>query len=196
MVLSHTEKRGRGLRPTGKDVMLMGAGALLYTVVAWLSYLFPLGDMVLRPAAGIVVLSGLVLGPVVGFVVGFLGDMLTAVFQGSVWLHWSIGNGLMGMVAGLLWLWSDIDSRQALTGGDTVKVAVFATAGAFLGSFFAAFVDFLFGTPAGIALGAWGLTAAVANAFFGTIISVLGLYLYKNQGADRLFIRRNLSRVR
>lgn len=128
--------------------------------------------------------------------VGFLGDLLTAVFQGSVWLHWSMGNGLMGLVAGLLWLWSDIDARKPLNSGDAVKVAVFTTAGAFLGMFFAAFVDFLFGTPVGIALWSWGLTAAVANAFFGTVISVLGLYLYKNQGADRFFIRRNLSQIR
>lgn len=196
MVLSHAEKRARMMQPTRKDAFLMGLGAVLYAVIAWLTYLFPVGDLLLRPAAGVVILFGMLFGPAVGFMTGFLGDLLTVVFQGDVWLHWSLGHGIMGLVVGLLWLWSDIDARQPLTGTEAVKVVVFTAAGSFLGMFFAACIDLLSGTPFRIALWAWGLPAALANTFFGALFALAGLFLYKNVGTDQLLPRRNSLRMR
>ena len=47
------------------------------------------------------VLFGVLFGPVVGFFSGFVGNVLGDAMSGWVSPTWDVGNGLMGMVAGL-----------------------------------------------------------------------------------------------
>lgn len=59
---------------------------------------------------------GVAFGPVVGFVVGFAGNLIADLLSGSgfVW-NWDVGNGLMGLVAGLAtYFVSRLDSGRSL----------------------------------------------------------------------------------
>jgi energy-coupling factor transport system substrate-specific component len=45
---------------------------------------------------------GVVFGPIVGFIAGFLGNIISDLIAGyGFWFWWDLGNGLMGLVAGL-----------------------------------------------------------------------------------------------
>jgi uncharacterized membrane protein len=73
-----------------------------------LSYLFnwlqipSVSQVAFRPSVVIPVLFGVLFGPVVGFFSGFVGNILGDALTGwGVFPIWDMGNGLMGMVAGL-----------------------------------------------------------------------------------------------
>jgi energy-coupling factor transporter ATP-binding protein EcfA2/uncharacterized membrane protein len=87
-----------------REVVMMAIGAALYAVFSYISNSFQLpsvSQVALRPAAVIPVLFGVLFGPVVGFFTGFVGNVLGDAMSGWVSPTWDIGNGLMGMVAGL-----------------------------------------------------------------------------------------------
>lgn len=181
MALTHEEKRARIFKPDWDDMLRMAWGAVLYALVATLTYLIPAGDLLLRPAAAVPVFFGTLYGPVVGFVAGLVGALLVDLFQRAVWIHWAIGNGLLGLSAGLLWLWSDVDAPGPLTAKDASKIISFAVLGSFGGMFFAGLLDLLFGVPAAIALWTWALPAALSSSFFGGLGGVAAVHLYKSQ---------------
>src|SRR5437867_12399346 len=55
-----------------------------------------------RPSIAIPVVMGLLFGPVAGFFVGLLGSVTSDVLGfGEPFLNWDIGDGLIGLVAGL-----------------------------------------------------------------------------------------------
>ncbi|MDI3281085.1 MAG: ECF transporter S component [Bacillota bacterium] len=191
MALTHEEKRARIFKPDRSDALPMAWGAVLYALVATLTYLIPAGDLLLRPAAVVPVFLGTLYGPVVGFVAGLAGALLVDLFQQAVWIHWAIGNGFIGLSAGLLWLWSDVDAPGPLTAKDASKIIIFAVLGSFGGMFFAGLMDLFFGVPAAIALWTWALPAALSSSFFGGLGGVAAVYLYKNRPwAGRLQVRK------
>lgn len=88
-----------------REVVMMAIGAALYGT---LSYLFnwlqipSVSQVAFRPSVVIPVLFGVLFGPVVGFFTGFVGNILGDAMTGwGVFPVWDVGNGLMGMVAGL-----------------------------------------------------------------------------------------------
>lgn len=88
-----------------REVVMMALGAALYGMLAWASnsvQMPSVSQVALRPAVVIPVLFGVLFGPVVGFFTGFVGNILGDALTGwGVFPIWDIGNGLMGMVAGL-----------------------------------------------------------------------------------------------
>jgi uncharacterized membrane protein len=96
-----------------REVVYMGIGAALYAV---LSYLFngtvfavpSVSQVALRPAIAIPMFFGYAFGPVVGFFTGAVGNMFGDALTGfGLSPQWSIGNGLVGMIAGLALLFPD-----------------------------------------------------------------------------------------
>jgi uncharacterized membrane protein len=96
-----------------RQVVYMAIGAALYGIFSWLFngtvFVVPSVSLVaIRPAIAIPVFFGFVFGPVVGFFTGavgnILGDFLTA---WGVFPVWDLGNGLIGLVAGLVMLFPD-----------------------------------------------------------------------------------------
>ena len=93
-------------------------------------------DVGVRPHYGLLTFFGFAFGPVVGFVVGFLGnslgDWMTTGAPFGSW-HWSVANGLVGAVAGLIGGWTAWrlmpQRRQAVT---AAVVSVIATVVGFL----------------------------------------------------------------
>lgn len=96
-----------------RQVVWMAIGAALYAVFSWLFngtvFVVPsLSQVALRPAIAIPMFFGYAFGPVVGFFTGAIGNTFGDALTGfGLFPQWSIGNGLVGFVAGLPFLFGD-----------------------------------------------------------------------------------------
>ncbi len=96
-----------------REVVYMAIGAALYAIFAYLFngtvFVVPsLSQVALRPAIAIPMFFGYAFGPVVGFFSGAVGNMFGDALTGfGLSPQWSIGNGLVGFVAGLWMLFSN-----------------------------------------------------------------------------------------
>jgi uncharacterized membrane protein len=96
-----------------RQVVYMAIGAALYAVFSYLFngsvFVVPsVSQVALRPAICIPMFFGYAFGPVVGLFTGAVGNMFGDALTGfGLSPQWSLGNGLVGMIAGLAWLYSD-----------------------------------------------------------------------------------------
>jgi len=96
-----------------REVVWMAIGAALYAVFSWLFngtvFVVPsLSQVALRPAIAIPMFFGYAFGPVVGFFSGAIGNIFGDALTGfGLSPQWSIGNGLVGFIAGLALLFKD-----------------------------------------------------------------------------------------
>ncbi len=96
-----------------REVVWMAIGAALYAVFSWLFngtvFVVPsLSQVALRPAIAIPMFFGYAFGPVVGFFSGAVGNMVGDALTGfGLSPQWSIGNGLVGFIAGMVLLFKD-----------------------------------------------------------------------------------------
>jgi uncharacterized membrane protein len=96
-----------------REVVYMAIGAALYAIFAYLFngtvFVVPsLSQVALRPAIAIPMFFGYAFGPVVGFFSGAVGNMFGDALTGfGLSPQWSIGNGLVGFVAGLWMLFGN-----------------------------------------------------------------------------------------
>jgi energy-coupling factor transport system substrate-specific component len=91
-----------------REVVYSAIGAALYAVLAiatnWLQ-IPSAGNVSFRPAVAIPMFFGVAFGPIVGFIAGFLGNIISDLIAGyGFWFWWDLGNGLMGLVPGLIFL--------------------------------------------------------------------------------------------
>ena len=90
-----------------RQVVWMAIGAALYAVFSWFFnatvFVIPsLSQVALRPAIAIPMFFGYAFGPVVGFFTGAVGNTFGDAITGfGLSPQWSIGNGLVGFIAGL-----------------------------------------------------------------------------------------------
>lgn len=89
-----------------REVVYAAIGAALYAVLAlatnWLQ-LPSAGNVSFRPAVAIPMFFGVAFGPIVGFISGFLGNIISDQLSGyGFWFWWDLGNGIMGLVPGLI----------------------------------------------------------------------------------------------
>jgi energy-coupling factor transport system substrate-specific component len=89
-----------------REVVYAAIGAALYAVLGVATNFIQIpsaGNVAFRPAVAIPLFFGIAFGPIVGLISGFLGNMLTDLISGyGFWFWWDLGNGLMGLVAGLM----------------------------------------------------------------------------------------------
>jgi hypothetical protein len=96
-----------------REVVYMAIGAALYAIFSYLFngtvFVVPSASQVaLRPAIVIPMFFGYAFGPVVGFFSGAVGNMFGDALTGfGLSPQWSLGNGLVGFIAGLSMLFSD-----------------------------------------------------------------------------------------
>ena len=96
-----------------REVVYMAIGAALYAIFSYLFngtvFVVPSASQVaLRPAIVIPMFFGYAFGPVVGFFSGAVGNMFGDALTGfGLSPQWSVGNGLVGFIAGLAMLFSD-----------------------------------------------------------------------------------------
>jgi len=89
-----------------REVVYAAIGAALYGVFSWVTNFVGLpaaGNIALRPAVAIPMFFGVAFGPLVGFISGFLGNVLGDFLSGwGFWWYWDLGNGIMGLIPGLM----------------------------------------------------------------------------------------------
>jgi hypothetical protein len=96
-----------------REVVYMAIGAALYAIFSYLVngtvFVVPsVSQVSLRPAIVIPMFFGYTFGPVVGFFSGAVGNMFGDALTGfGLSPQWSIGNGLVGFISGMVWLFSD-----------------------------------------------------------------------------------------
>ncbi|MCL4528884.1 MAG: ECF transporter S component [Chloroflexi bacterium] len=106
-VVYYFTKENKAWEVGTREVVWMAIGAALYAVFSWLFngtvFVVPsLSQVSLRPAIAIPMFFGYAFGPVVGFFSGAVGNMFGDALTGfGLSPQWSIGNGLVGFIAGL-----------------------------------------------------------------------------------------------
>ncbi|MCA1595254.1 MAG: ECF transporter S component [Chloroflexi bacterium] len=115
-----------------RAVVMMAIGAALYGVLStatnWMM-LSPVSPVSLRPAIAIPVLFGVLFGPVVGFFAGAVGNILGDAISGyGVYPTWDLGNGLVGLIAGLALITRERRQAVNIAATITILAAVVASA--------------------------------------------------------------------
>jgi len=142
-----------------RELIAMNVGVLLYAGITGITSFANLGEAIggdIRPAIAIPIFFGFAFGPVVGFVVGALGNFIYDAYAG--WLHfppnpstgilltdiivgfllnWEVGNGLIGLVPGL---WA-LRHRRYYTWHEQLWAFAFLSIGIISGVGFAALID-------------------------------------------------------
>jgi energy-coupling factor transport system substrate-specific component len=113
------------------QVVYSAVGAALYGVLSWATNVIQLPSVSLvslRPAIVIPVFFGLAFGPSVGFFVGFVGNVLGDALTGwGVFPVWDLGNGLIGLVPGLLMAFRDRARATDVVLGIVAVVSILAS---------------------------------------------------------------------
>jgi energy-coupling factor transport system substrate-specific component len=127
-----------------KTVVIIAIGAALYGLGGLISV--PVfANTTIKPAMAILALFAGLYGPIVGFLVGFLGHWITDMFAGwGVWPTWMLGSGIVGIVIGLF----PMLTKHSLDSGvfSNKQVGLFillAFIGNFVGYSVSAILDFL-----------------------------------------------------
>jgi energy-coupling factor transport system substrate-specific component len=165
------------------SLVAMGVGTALYAAFNVFFNIFQLPGtqlVTLRPSVCIPMFFGFVYGPLVGFVSGFLGNVISdAISWGGFWWNWDVGNGLLGLIPGLAVYFLSEERRFSGTG--YVASAVLAVIASVIGMGFAAFTDYIFGYGISTleeAIYVLFLPAAVTDAVNGAILSPLLISAY------------------
>ena len=89
-----------------REVVYSAIGAALYAVLTYATNFMQLpgsGNVAMRPAVVIPMFFGIAFGPIVGFITGFVGNILSDLLSGwGFWFWWDLGNGIMGLIPGLI----------------------------------------------------------------------------------------------
>ncbi len=130
-VLYFTTAKSTAWEVGTRQVVYMAIGAALYGVFNYIFNTIPIpsvSQVSLRPSVCIPIFFGYVFGPVVGFFTGAVGNILGDFITGwGVYPAWDMGNGLMGMVPGLVMLFADKKrSLNFLTGLVAVLIVIVA----------------------------------------------------------------------
>ncbi len=162
-----------------REVVYAAIGAALYGVLSWITNFIGLpaaGNIALRPAVSIPMFFGVAFGPVVGFLSGAVGNVIGDFLSGwGFWWHWDVGNGIMGLIPGLISLsivsFKDRDS--------IIKADIFSAIGAIVGMLFASLLEIpLSGLDFKTAVGGYWFPAAITDVINGIILVPILMVAY------------------
>lgn len=176
--------RGLGWqRPAlGKYLVVVVMGILTYAIVtAHLNVLIlPETELTaIRPSVVIPMLIGFLFGPLAGFITGFMGNVLgDAISFGGFYWTWDIGNGIMGAIPGLAYIYLNKEKRTGSAG--RLWSVPLAAVSALVGMGIAALLELLFHTAYDTAQEIWTafFSAAVTDAINGMVLLPLLLWAY------------------
>jgi len=176
---------------SAKTVVIIAIGAALYGVGGLPMFGVPIfAETTLKPAMAILAIFSALYGPVVGFLVGFLGHWITDLFAGwGVWMTWVLGSGIVGLIGGFFGMLTKnrIQSGEFTT-MDKGLFVVLALAGNFIGYAVSAVLDFiLYAEPAGKVITQLLLIASTNTVLIGVIgIIVLVIFAKRNKQSTGL----------
>lgn len=150
-------------------IVYAAIGAALYGVLAFFSIVIPGSNNVsVRPAFAIVPFFGYAFGPVVGLFTGLVGNAIADQISGygllTAW-NWSIANGLVGLIAGVL-----ATGSMAKMGGKIVGPAIVAAVATVVGLLFVFSDIVVFGNDFNTALTGSYLWALVPDLIASVIL--------------------------
>ncbi len=168
-----------------KMVVIVALGAALYGVGGLLS--IPVfTNTSLKPAMAILALWSAAFGPVVGFLVGFIGHMLTDLFAGwGVWWTWVLGSGLVGIMLGCYKYLTKDNLEDGVFGAkEVVILIVLSLVANFLGYFVSAVLDYFIYTEPLNKVFVQQLIAASTNTVCIGVLGSVFMKLYANKKAS------------
>jgi energy-coupling factor transport system substrate-specific component len=152
---------------TTRVIVYAAIGAALYAIFNWISFAIAIpgaNNVSVRPHYGLLTFFGFAFGPIVGFLTGFVGnvvgDQLTGWGAFTSW-PWSVANGLAGLVAGLFPIFTV--SRMTSAGR---KAGIAALAGVV-----ATIVGFLFIFVELVTQSEMGFNAILTEEYIPTVIA-------------------------
>lgn len=162
-----------------REVVFAAIGAALYGVLSWVTNIFPLpaaGNISFRPAVAIPMFFGIAFGPVAGFISGAVGNILGDFLSGyGFWWSWDIGNGLLGLIPGLIWL--SITSYKAKN--SILKAELFVILAAIVGMIVPSLLEIVIsGINLNTALVGYFVPAAVSDTIIGLILVPILMVAY------------------
>jgi energy-coupling factor transport system substrate-specific component len=162
-----------------RQVVYAAIGAALYGVFSWLTNFLALpaaGNIALRPAVAIPMFFGVAFGPVVGFLAGAVGNILGDFLSGwGFWWYWDLGNGLMGLIPGLMA--AGIVSYKAR--GTIIKAEIFVVLGVIVGILVPSLLEIpLSGIDLNTAIVGYFFPAALTNIVNGLILVPILMVAY------------------
>ncbi len=173
---------GRGSLST-TSLVAMGIGTALYAAFNVFFNIFQLPGtqlVAMRPSVSIPMFFGYIFGPAVGFVTGFLGNIISdAISWGGFWWDWDVGNGLLGLIPGLAIYFLSREDLFKKKG--YISCILLAIIGSIIGMGFAAYTDYLLGYGVSTvqeATYALFIPAAVTDAINGAIITPILVAAY------------------
>jgi uncharacterized membrane protein len=116
-----------------REVVYMAIGAALYAIFSYLFngtvFVVPsVSQVSLRPAIAIPMFFGYAFGPTVGFFSGAVGNMFGDALTGfGLYPQWSLGNGLVGLIAGMAVLFADKKKSMNMALYISIALAAIAT---------------------------------------------------------------------
>ncbi|MDN3681880.1 ECF-type riboflavin transporter substrate-binding protein [Vibrio tapetis subsp. quintayensis] len=177
---------------TAKTVVVIAIGAALYGIGGLPMFGIPVfANTTLKPAMAVLALFSVLFGPIVGFLVGFIGHWVTDLFAGwGVWITWVLGSGIVGLVIGLFPTLTKHRLEQGqLPNKDIALFAILALVGNVIGYGCSAFLDtILYAEPFTKVFTQLTIIAS-GNA---VLISVVGFFILKSV-AKRKQQSQNLS---
>jgi energy-coupling factor transport system substrate-specific component len=174
---SMTMGQSDGMWSVSTRVIVYAAiGAALYAVAGYFSFFAQVPGtegVYLRPAYGILTFFGFAFGPVVGLFTGLVGNALADTMTGSgptLYWHWSVANGLVGLVAGLFPVW--MASRMTSASSRATASAIAAVVATIVGFLFI-WIELVIQPELGFnaILTAEYLPTIVSNSIFGAILT-------------------------
>ena len=162
-----------------REVVYSAFGAALYAVLSVATNFLQIpaaANVSVRPAVAIPMFFGLAFGPWVGFLAGFVGNIISDLISGyGFWLWWDIGNGLMGLIPGLIYL-SITDFRSI---SNIVKAEIMVIVGAAVGMFVAALSEiWVSGVTFATTMATNFLPAFISNVVNGLILVPILMIAY------------------
>jgi len=162
-----------------REVVYAAIGAALYGVFSWATNFLALpaaGNISLRPAVAIPMFFGVAFGPWVGFLSGFLGNVLGDFLSGyGFWWYWDLGNGIMGLIPGLIWL----SLPDLKSGASILKAELFVVLGAAIGMLVPSLLEIWFsGIDINTAILGYWVPAAISNIINGLILVPILMVAY------------------
>lgn len=165
---------------TGKNEWIsVAVTTLLYSLLSFATVDIEIANNSFRPAIALLSAYAAVYGPFFGFMAGFFGNMGVDLLSSQFWWNWSLGNGIIGMISGLMVFVPEYPPKQGkLSMMQLVMFLIITTVGNYVGLTFAAVLDVLVDrVPFPDAVFGEAITPATVNFLSSLVLGPPILYL-------------------
>lgn len=127
-----------------RTVVAIGVGAALYGVLGMFSFAIAPNTYV-KPALALLTIFGALFGPVVGFLTGFIGHVITdMMYGGGIWWGWVMYSAIIGLFMGFVFTYKGFSVKNGVAEGrHAIYLGAMGILGIALGALFAGGFDII-----------------------------------------------------